>query len=97
MIHPAMVGDLTWVKGKYDSVHGPITTEWHRNGRTISLAVSIPANTAATIFIPAPTPDKIMEGNRRATTSAGVTFLRMDEGCAVFAVESGSYTFASRL
>jgi hypothetical protein len=97
MIHPAMVGDLTWVKGKYDSVHGPITTEWHRNGKTISLAVSIPANTAATIFIPAPTPDKIMEGNRRATTSAGVTFLRMDEGCAVFAVESGSYTFASRL
>ncbi len=97
VIHPVIVGDLTWVKGKYDSVHGPISAEWHRDAKTFSLAVSIPANTTATIFIPAQSADEVMESNGRAATSSGVSFLRMDEGCAVFAVESGSYAFVSRL
>ena len=97
VIHPAIVGDLNWVKAKYDSVHGPISTEWHRDAKTFSLAVCIPANTAATIFIPAQSADEVTEGNGRAATSSGVSFLRMDKGCAVFKIASGKYLFTGVL
>ena len=93
VIRPALVGDLTWVKGKYDSVHGPISTEWHRDTKTFSLAVSIPANTTATVSLPAKTTDDVFENGIRASQSPGVNFLRMENDCAVFKVASGDYLF----
>jgi hypothetical protein len=93
VIHPAIVGDLTWVKGKYDSVHGPVSAEWHRDAKSFSLAVSIPANTTATIFVPAKSADEVWEGGRRAADAPGVSYLRMENDRAIFAVASGQYVF----
>jgi len=93
LIHPAIVGDLTWVRGKYDSVHGPVSTEWRRDAQTLTLAVSLPANTTATIFIPAKSAGEVLEGGLPAAKSPGVNFLRMENDCATFAVASGQYMF----
>jgi len=93
IIHPAIVGDLTWVKGSYDSVHGSVSTAWRREAQTLTLTVSIPANTTATIFIPAKSADEVWEGGLRAGKSPGVNFLRMENNCATFAVASGQYVF----
>jgi hypothetical protein len=97
IIKPAIVGDLTWVKGKYDSVRGPIVTEWDRHESLLTLRLTIPPNTTATVFLPAKSADDVREGAVIAAKSPGVSYLRMDEGCAVFTVGSGSYTFVSRL
>ena len=94
VINPAIVGDLTWAKATYDSVHGPISTEWHREARKFSLAVSVPANTTATISIPARTGDEVMENGIGAVTSPGVNFLRMENHLAIFTVASGKYFFS---
>jgi hypothetical protein len=93
VIHPAIVGDLTWVKAKYDSAHGPVSAEWRRDAKTLTLAVSIPANTTATIFIPAKSAEQVLAGGLRAATSPGVSFLRMENENAIFAVASGQYVF----
>lgn len=50
-IKPHFVKDLNWVKAEYHSVKGPIRSEWQRKGDAVTLKVSIPANTSATIVV----------------------------------------------
>jgi hypothetical protein len=97
IIRPALVGGLTWVRADYQSVRGRITSKWKRAGNQLSLGVSIPANTTATVHVPAKDPGSVTEGDHPAGRSPDVRFLRMAEGCAVYAVGSGDYLFASTL
>ena len=48
VIKPAVVGDLTWVKAGYDSVRGPIRSDWTREKGKFTLHLFIPPNTTAT-------------------------------------------------
>ena len=97
IVMPAIVGDLNWVKARYDSVRGRIVSEWKRDGRRLVLNVSIPPNTTATVFVPAVDPATVRVGGRAAGRARGVAFLRREAAAAVFAVESGSYAFSSVL
>jgi len=52
IIMPAIVGDLTWVKAHHDSPYGRIVSNWQRDGRRLTMDITIPANTTATVFVP---------------------------------------------
>ena len=93
IIDPQPVGDLTWVKTSYDSIHGKISTHWQRSDGQLELQASIPANTTATVFVPVRTGGRVMESGVPAEKSPGVTFLRTEGGRAVYAVDSGEYNF----
>jgi hypothetical protein len=95
IIHPALVGDLAFVSASYDSIHGKITSAWRREPRQIGLRVTIPANCAATVFVPAGAPESVTESGRPAANSPGVKFLRMEAGAAVYQIGSGTYQFAA--
>ena len=60
------------------------------------MKVTIPANTTATVYVPSKSGDSVTESGQPATHSRGVRFLRMENGRAIFAVESGQYEFNSR-
>lgn len=92
VIRPQMPDGLAWAEGHYDSVHGRIASKWKRDG-TITMGVSIPPNTTATVFVPAKDRESVTESGKRADESPGVKFLRMEDGAAVFSIGSGSYTF----
>ena len=94
VIHPRPGGGLTWAKGRYDSIRGPFISEWALSGNTFSLHVAVPPNATATVYVPAVSAATVTEGGAPAAQAAGVSFLRMEEGCAVYAVGSGSYVFA---
>ncbi len=96
MIHPHPDGDLTWAKASYDSIRGPIAVSWKIEGQDFVLDLSIPANTTATIFIPASSPDQVLERGLPAQKSPGVRFLKLDSGNALFEIGSGSYNFVSK-
>jgi alpha-L-rhamnosidase len=96
-IHPIVVGDLTWVNGSYHSVSGLISVAWKRSDGTFTLDVSVPPNTSATVYIPAKTIEEVFEGLSLAERAKGIKFLRMESGCAIFEVLSGSYTFHSKI
>jgi hypothetical protein len=96
IINPQPVGDVTWVKAGYNSIRGKIVSDWKRDGEKFTLQVTIPANTMATIFLPAKSVDEVLENGKPVAQSDGVKFLRMESGRAAFAVESGDYTFVSR-
>ena len=52
IIQPAIVGDLAWVKAHYDSPYGRIVSHWKRSGRKVTMDVTVPANSTATVVTP---------------------------------------------
>ncbi|MGN6554811.1 MAG: family 78 glycoside hydrolase catalytic domain [Verrucomicrobiota bacterium] len=87
---------IDWVKAHYDSIHGRIESEWRNSTKAFELETEIPANTSATIYLPATSPDNITESGKPLAKAKGVRFLRMEGDRAVLAVESGEYEFKVR-
>ena len=90
-----MVGDLTWARGSYSSMHGRVESHWRREADTLRLEVTIPANTIATVHVPTTQPSAVTESGRPAGKVEGVTFLRAGDSAAVYEVRSGHYVFES--
>ena len=58
--------------------------------------ITVPPNSSATLFVPARDVPSITESGRPATSFSGGRFVKYDDGCAVFEVESGHYHFLSQ-
>jgi len=95
IIQPAMVGDVTWVKCHHDSPYGRILSNWKREGEKLTMEVTVPPNTTATIHVPAKDFASVTESGKPATQTVGVKLLRGDIGVVVFEVGSGFYRFQS--
>ncbi len=95
-LRPEPGGGLEWARGSYDSIRGTIASEWKIDGDTLTLSVSIPANTSAAVYVPAAGEASVTEGDKPAAESEGVRFVRMESGAAVFEVGSGTYRFVSK-
>ncbi len=95
VIRPRTGGGFTWIKSRYPSIRGPFVSEWSQNGNAFTLHVAVPPNATATVHVPAQDAATVTEGGTLASQAVGVSFLRNEEGCAVYAIESGDYTFAS--
>jgi hypothetical protein len=52
IIRPTIVGDLTSVSAAYDSVSGPITSQWTATGNQLALNAGIPPGSTATVYLP---------------------------------------------
>ncbi|MGA2363622.1 MAG: family 78 glycoside hydrolase catalytic domain [Candidatus Aminicenantales bacterium] len=95
IIKPAVIGNLTWVKFGYDSIHGRIVSNWKREGDRLTMDVTIPINTTATLYVPAKDAAAVTESGKPTGMVDGVKFLRMENGTAVYEVGSGCYQFQS--
>ena len=60
----------------------------------MTLDVTIPANTTATVYLPVADPAGVTEGGRPVTQAEGVKFLRNEGGASLFEVGAGEYRFA---
>jgi len=96
ILAPQPVGDLTWAKASYHSILGEIISDWTRAGEKFKLRVTIPANTTATVFVPAKPGSAVTENGQPAGRSRGVKWLRQEKDRAIFAVESGTYDFETK-
>jgi alpha-L-rhamnosidase len=97
IVKPNVVGDLHWVESRYDSVHGRIVSGWSKRGKQLLFFVSIPANTTATVYVPAKDAAKVTESGRPARQAEGVRFVRMEKDRALYEITSGCYRFGSEL
>jgi alpha-L-rhamnosidase len=61
------------------------------------MEVTIPANTTATLSVPAKDAAAVAESGRPANAAEGVKFLGMEDATAVYAVGSGTYRFQSTM
>jgi len=97
LIKPAVVGDITGVKATYNSIHGPISSQWSRDGRKFALEVSIPANTTAMVWVPTASEAEATESGVPVSRSKLLKLLRFAGGSAVCEAGSGIYKFQSIL
>ncbi len=97
IMRPTIGGGLTWAKASLNSIRGTIKSEWHRlpNG-VLTLDITVPANTYATVFVPSKNPSRITEGGKvaRPPIVDGYSASKVE---AVFEVGSGTYHFKSSL
>jgi hypothetical protein len=95
VIKPAVGEGLTWANTAFDSIYGRIVSNWKHDGDKLTMEVTIPPNTTAEVHVPAMTADGVTESGTPAAKAAGVKFLRMENGAAVYEVGSGAYRFQS--
>jgi len=93
VIRPRVGGGLEWAKGTYQSIRGPISVDWKKTEESFSLAISIPPNSTATVYVPAPGKSVVKESGNPIDDTTEVETLRHEDGCVVFAVGSGKYRF----
>ncbi len=94
VIEPKLSYQLGDVHAQYRSIRGDIVTHWRYVPEGVRLEVSIPANTHATVYVPATSAENVREED--APAGEGVEFRGMEEGRAVYEIGSGDYTFVSR-
>ncbi|MBV9469746.1 MAG: family 78 glycoside hydrolase catalytic domain [Abitibacteriaceae bacterium] len=92
-IKPQVLGDLTWARGEYDSIHGKIVSDWKLQDGQFKLDVTVPVNTTAMVVIPGTDATKIMESSLPLQQASGVKLLRTDNNSTTLAVSSGTYHF----
>jgi alpha-L-rhamnosidase len=93
-IRPEPGGDLTYARSSYNSIHGLIVSSWKTTGKTLSLDVTIPANTTATVYVPC-NDGVVTESGVPAGQAIGVKFLRKEPNACVYSIGSGTYHFVS--
>lgn len=85
LFRPELVGDLTAASGETRTLRGRVASAWTRKDGVLTWRVSVPVNSTALAFVPAP--------SRDAVRADGGRFVRSEDGRQVFDLGSGDYTF----
>jgi alpha-L-rhamnosidase len=96
IIAPNQCDSLTSCRASYNSLYGNILSDWkiEKNG-TFIIKVEIPANTTATIIIPAKDAKHLFENNIPIGRSQNIKIEKFVNGKVVINVNSGKYIFTS--
>jgi alpha-L-rhamnosidase len=95
-IKPAPVGDLTFARAQFRSIHGMIVSNWRIADGQLRMEVTVPAGTTATLLIPTSDAASVTEGGRPTARAAGVKTAAAEGGRAAFLLSSGSYRFEAK-
>jgi len=87
-IYPEVAGNLTSAQTAYQSVYGKISTDWKKTADGFEMAVNIPANTTAIVYLPASATQTHIEEHQ-----SSFQLLGMENGRAKIAIGSGAYKF----
>jgi alpha-L-rhamnosidase len=88
LMRPEPVKGLTFVKATHESPYGLISSSWHRQDGQFDWQIEIPANTTATVYVPAT--------SREAVLAGGLEPVRFENGRSIYELGSGQYHFISQ-
>ncbi|GAA4496869.1 glycoside hydrolase family 78 protein [Hymenobacter ginsengisoli] len=92
-IRPEPVGDVTSARASHLSPYGLIVSDWKKTSNSFDLTVTIPANTTATIYLPADAKATITERNQPLAQRPELKLLAAEAGKARIQAGSGTYHF----
>jgi len=92
-IQPHVGGNLTNAAAELQTYYGAVHSGWKKNGSQLQLDVTIPANTTATIYIPAKEGATIKEGGKSITSGNTLKVGTSTGDYTTINVGSGSYHF----
>ena len=93
-VAPAPTEKVTHARGAYDSIAGRVEAAWTKSNGAFELEVLVPANTSATVVLPAAENAALTEGGAPIPAdSKDVRVTSRKDGKAVLEVRAGRYTF----
>ncbi len=93
IFHPQPVDELSFVTYTNKTPVGAAGISWKNENNKFLMDIIVPVGSDATVYVPAESGQNITESGKKAESSKGVNFLRMEDGYAVFKVGSGEYSF----
>jgi alpha-L-rhamnosidase len=93
IIDPASNTGLAWAKATYKSIRGDVTTSWKQEKGKYTLNVDIPANTQATVYLPATDIKRISENGKPLLNNNDLGTIKTENGKTLVDIGSGSYSF----
>jgi len=61
VIRPEVVGDMKFVKAKYETLYGKVMVDWEREGNNFKMKVIVPVNCTADVYLPGETVAKVVK------------------------------------
>ncbi len=96
IFRPQPVADMTFASYSNLTPYGNAGIRWEKNDDRFTMDVTVPVGSSATVYVPSGNIEKIRESGKAIKRSNdNITFLGMEDGYAVFTVNSGTYTFSS--
>jgi len=91
VFHPQFVDGVEWVKCTYQSIRGPVTCNWQRDGDNVTIDLQVPLNSSAILILPSV--DNVTEGGGPVVEQDGVHQISASDGALHYRVASGLYQF----
>jgi alpha-L-rhamnosidase len=88
-----IVAETDFAEASIMSPYGKIESRWKRDDDELTMWVTVPPNSSATIHIPATKKDRISEDNYPLRLSRGVTIKGIKNGYMVVEAGAGKYKF----
>jgi len=92
---PDPTGTITSAEGHYESMYGRISSAWEVDHGVLTYRATVPGNTTAILYLPSGSKESVKEGGKEAGSAKGISFVKYENGKAVYRLESGSYEFTS--
>ncbi|MGD0242563.1 MAG: family 78 glycoside hydrolase catalytic domain [Streptosporangiaceae bacterium] len=94
LVRPHPGGSLSWARGTYRSVRGPIASGWRRDHGRFTFWIELPPNVVASVRIPSDDPAAVRDQAGTGPVSVAGYPGALGATEAVFTVGSGSHEFA---
>jgi len=92
-IKPHIGGGFTSASAKLDTYYGRLSCEWEIDGERLTMEIEIPANTTATVYVPADDSAPILEGGKAISLVKEIVVTGKEEEYVILKVGSGKYHF----
>jgi alpha-L-rhamnosidase len=93
VIRPSLVAGTREAFARYDSVLGKIVSQWSRNATEVTLDITIPPGSSATIYLPTNTSESVRESGRPLHLATGIQSIAVEDGRVKCVAGSGDYHF----
>ncbi len=94
LLRPHPGGSLSWARGSYRSVRGPISSGWERSGDRFTFRVELPPNVTASVRVPSDHAAEVRDATGNPPASVASFPGAQGIGEAVFGVGSGIHEFS---
>ncbi len=95
VIKPHLTAKLAFARAALETYYGRVVSEWKNEGGKRQLAVEIPGNTTATVYIPAASADAVREGGRLLRDAKDIRVKATEGGYVVVELGAGNYLFTA--
>lgn len=96
LLEPKAGGGLLFAEGSYSGAYGEISVKWEQTQNGYHYYFTIPANTTATLTLPAVPSGGYLEGGMEIEQAQGVTLLQENGEMVQYELLSGKYEFVQK-